>query len=330
MRCRRLGRFWNRKETYMQTYKYQFPASGDLSSEVDAEAFKEVLEEKLKKGQNSLASYAMFPTDSDILDHVSFEMDDKYAVRAINLHTYTKLWAGNEDYLKDCIDENLSELYEQYDFEEYEMGAYIEGPVKALGREGDIPKTLYHIVESDYVKDILINGIDPGADNAGYRNDKDHIYLCEEKDLAPWLAILKHNEDPVILEVNTDGLSGIETGRVYSDRNFVNGSYAEYKTSDPIPAAAIKEADLTKEFCAKLFTDMSQMAGQIEGQHEFKELTTGMIRLNNMGILRIADVQSRADEAIKRDIISEVGEEEAFADAVNALQGLDTDHIIEQ
>lgn len=33
----------------MQTYKYQFPASGDLSSEVDAEAFKEVLEEKLKK-----------------------------------------------------------------------------------------------------------------------------------------------------------------------------------------------------------------------------------------------------------------------------------------
>ena len=57
----------------------------------------------------------------------------------------------------------------------------------------------------------------------------------------PWLGILDHMEEPVILEVKTDNLPFIEQGRIWEDRDYVPGRvYSEHRTTEIVPPEALR------------------------------------------------------------------------------------------
>lgn len=273
----------------IQTYKYQFPASGQGNAPTFTAT---MLEKKLKDGPDCLMAYCMFPTDSDILDQVTVDTDEKGNVTALNLHTYTQLWDGMESDLRDCVESNLAAVME----ENYKARdcIKIEGDVKALGHEGSIPTTLYHIAEKKDLNNIMRKGLIPSTGDNNYKNTEDMVYLTTEKDIAPWLAILKHKDDPVILEINTAGLNGIETGRVFNDRDFTQGVYTEYRTTESIPASAISEVEIDRgysRFSEGLRSRMIDMLEAAESNDEFNEVVTGLNRLKAMGIAQETDGQ---------------------------------------
>lgn len=286
----------------IQTYKYQFPASGQGN---DAPTFTaRMLEMKLKNGPDCLMSYCMFPTDSDILDQVTFDTNEKGNITALNLHTYTQLWDGMENDLRECVESNLAEVMEE---NHKAHGIKIEGDVKALGREGEIPTTLYHIADRKDLDNIMKEGLIPATGDNNYKNMEDKVYLTTQKDLAPWLAILKHKDNPVILEINTAGLNTIETGRVFNDRDFTQGVYTEYYTKEAIPASSISEVKLDKDydrFSTEIRDRMVNMLKAAETINEFDEVMTGLNRLKNMGIASETDGQAIIEEHEKNNKIT--------------------------
>ena len=292
----------------IQTYKYQFPASGQGNAPTFTAT---MLENKLKNGPDCLMAYCIFPTDSDILDQVTIDTDEKGNVTALNLHTYTQLWDGMENDLKDCVESNLAAVME----ENYKARdcVKIEGDVKALGRDGDIPTTLYHIAEKKDLDNIMKEGLIPAIGDNNYKNTEDMVYLTTERDIAPWLAVLKHKDNPTILEIDTTGISGIETGRVFNDRDFTQGVYTEYRTTEVIPASAISEVEINKEheqFSERLRGRMLDMLEASEANDEFNEVVTGLNRLKAMGIAQETDGQQIIEERAANNKTMTVNTEE--------------------
>ena len=258
----------------MQTFKYKFPAVGHMENTPTIMA--SMLQEELANSSECLMSYCIFPTDSDILDKVTIDTDNNGNIRAINLHTYTELWDDCEDEFTNCVKENLVKIAPDI---------MIEGNAEALGREGSIPAALYHIAERNDLEDIMTNGLIPGTGSNNYKDMEDHVYLADEKDLAPWLAVLKHKNNPVILEINTGGLKGIETGRMFKDRDYIPGGYGEYRTLENIPAAAIKEADLNNGLGDVIRSQMTEQFNNISSENDRAEVMTGLNRLQLMGVI---------------------------------------------
>ena len=112
----------------MQTYRYRFEASG---SEQEIPHLARSLEDRLTNSPDCLMAYCIFPTDSDILDHVTIDLDEQKNVKAIDLYTYTKLWENAEEDFKDCVQENLNELTDG--------NITLTGTVQDLGKDGKIP-----------------------------------------------------------------------------------------------------------------------------------------------------------------------------------------------
>lgn len=283
----------------MQTYKYRFKTSGSIDD--TSTFFISMLENKLKDGPDCLMAYCIFPTDSDILDHVSIDMDKEKNIKAINLHTYTELWTGMESDLRNCVEENLAAIT---------PNIKIEDDVEALGREGKVPKILYHIADKKDLDSIMKKGLIPGQGNNGYKSDEDYVYLASEKDLASWLSVLKNVDDPVILKIDTDSMADsqeIEMGRMFHDRSFIPEGYTEYRTTKTVPASAIKEVDFKKgndELSKKLEIDMIYQLTDVRSDNEFNEVTTGMNRLVDLGIMH-KDVVNTMITAYREEYMSE-------------------------
>lgn len=324
----------------MQTYKYRMPAEGWLGdySKIK-EDFAAMLESKLTDGPDCLMAYCMFPTDSDILDKVDFDMDGDQ-VKAVNLYTYTELWDGCENDLKDCVAENLAAVNEEMG-DEGNIGTAVtvNGDVEALGLQGEAPKTLYRISSAANARSIMEHGLEPRTGGNNYKNMEDYVYLCEEKDLAPWLAVLKQKDSPVILKVDTEGLAGLEPGRTFKDRNFAGfRGYGEYRTRELVPASAISEVNLKNDrvFATNLRSAMVIQMSRVEDRSELAEVATGMERLKDMGIMGEAEIKLMMD--IHRELLDKAGnaaaadeedeglpwDEEAvddFAKAVGEMEG---------
>lgn len=260
-------------------YKYQFPASGKAA---DAPVFTASrLEQHLNEGYDCLGAYCMFDTDSKTLDHVSFDVDKEGNITAVNVHTYTELWEGNDSYFRDCVKTNLAKVTD---------AIKINGDVKALGLESDGPDTLYHITEKEELEKITKEGLVPATGRNNYKNMEDYVYLSSEKDLAPWLSILKHVDDPVIIEVDAKQLTGIEQGRVFTtDREFTPHGYSEYRTQNVIPPSAlmVKDLDRNDEFSRRLCDNMLEQLNCVnpDNRQEWQEVMTGMDRLEQMGVI---------------------------------------------
>lgn len=258
----------------MQTYKYRIPIYGltDTLSEFDMllDLTAAMLQEKLDDGPDCLASCCIFPTDSAILDHTTFDVNDKGNITAVNLYTYTKLWDGMEDDLKGCVQRNLTALTRGK--------MLVDGQVEFIDLI-KIPDKLYRISSEKNVAFIMGEGILPGQGPNSYRNTHDYVYLCEEKDLAPWLAILKKKDKPVILEIDTKNVAGLEPGRMFKDRAFAPDGYSEWRTKEPVPASAVHSINFTTQQQAELYDKMrDQIALAADGQEQ-AEAAEGMRRL---------------------------------------------------
>ena len=133
-------------------------------------------------------------------------------------------------------------------------------------------------------------GLVPATGRNNYKSMEDYVYLSSEKDLAPWLSILKHVDDPVIIEVDAKQLTGIEQGRVFTtDREFTPHGYSEYRTQNVIPPSALMAKDLGRndEFSQRLCDNMLEQLNCVnpDNRQEWQEVMTGMDRLEQMGVI---------------------------------------------
>lgn len=265
----------------MKTYGYRFSASGkaeDILPFTEAE-----FENTLRDSPDCLGTYCIFPSDSDILESASFgiEGDD---VTSVTIRTYTELYEGSEDDLKECVACCLAEAA---------PSVAIKGDVEAMGMEGDVSDVLYHITERANLESIQKDGIIPANGKNHYKDDSNHIYLAERKDLAAWMCIIPHLDDPVILEVDAAGLD-IQPGRHFSDRPYLDKEgYGEYRTSQTVPAEAVKEVPLDGP--------LGTMIGQAvkvyqERDNGSGEPARGMARLEKAGYMDIDDLPFADDE----------------------------------
>lgn len=226
----------------MNTYLYRFPVSGNIHNQSD---FARQLTEKLNAGSDCLGAYCIFPTDSDILSHISFDSEGA-AVNYLNLHTYTKLWDGAEEDLETCVCENL-ETVENENNLKFEDRIRTKDSVEYMGLEGKLPETLYHIAEKDDVKQILRDGISPHTGDNSYKSPDSCVYMTDDESLVKWLTVLPNLENPVIIEVNTDGIEDLEPGRHFSDRGYMESGYGEYRTKSTIGPENIEVMEITSD-----------------------------------------------------------------------------------
>lgn len=311
----------------MRTYRYRFPAFGKFENHAVTESYTEKLEHYLKHSPDCLGTYAMFQSDSEILDGVSFDTDSKGNINALELYTYTPLWEGREDDLKSCVEENLAMASMACFGNEQEVP--VIGHVEALGREGGIPGALYHIAGRKDLDSILKDGIIP-------KDGESRIYMCEESDLAPWLAVLKNVDDPVILKVDTVGQQDIEMGRVFGDRSYVkDGKYTEYVSDRPIPAEAVSEMQLNKagfdEHKVRLASRMVDQLQRASEEAELGEAITGLGRLRDMGLMDQRQVDWLVEERMAQlpGSKEQMGEDDSFTEAVGSIKGPEVDIEIE-
>lgn len=270
----------------MKTYRYRFPVEGELGPD-NADAAR-LLGERLKDSPDCLGTYCIFPSDSAILDHVSFELEGKgdYSkITAVDLHTYTQPYEGTEGDFMDCVAENLTQVL---------PGVKLSGNMEFKGLEGDVPNVMYHITEKKNLESIVENGLVPGSGKNQYKSHDNYIYLTSGQDLAPWLAILPHMEDPVILKMESRNVEGLEQGRMFEDRPYVaGGKYTEYRTKEPISANVMAEVD-PKRFAmdgylkVALRLDMELQTGRALKENlsddMLKETVRGLKRLEGMGM----------------------------------------------
>lgn len=280
----------------MQTYGYSFPAAGSFRDEGSMMRYITELEKSLKDGPSCLGSYAIFPSDSAILDRVTLTTSGHLDVGSVNLHTYTELWEDQDDsglrYLRECVEENIREVSGHYPSTGQDPGIAVTGDARVLGLEGGIPGKLYHITSRDSLRSIMEKGIIPDMGINSYKSREDYVYLCERKDIALWLAVLKHVDDPVILEVDTGCLPGLMPGRMFRDRSFAPDGYGEYRTKDTVPVSAIMDVGVNEELTIGLGSDMAGQFMLADPGHEEGEVRTGMARLVRMGIMDGNDVKA--------------------------------------
>lgn len=280
----------------MQTYKYVINAKTGAASIEQLDAVKEQLEQKLISSPDCLMAYAMFPTDSDILEHVDMNIEGG-SLESITLNTYSKLWEGREDDLFSCVNSNLIAVHnEQPELPIIELPEYTGiDRVKFLGREGTIPDKLYHIAEAEDLKDISRDGIVPNRGPNSWKDDEPHTYLTDEKNLPAWLSVLPHLKEPVVLEIDTSTLK-VEYARHYSDREYLPNGYEEYRTAEYIPAEDIKEADLghgSNELATRIRGGiMEQLENTTPDSPEFSEVSRGLDHLIYMGLMKEEQVQA--------------------------------------
>lgn len=282
----------------MQTHKYSIKAKITAEYEQSDMIPVDMLESKLKDGPSCLMSYAIFPTDGDILEHVDYGRDKEGNLESINVHTYSRLWDGMESDLFDCVRDNITDWCDDNDitFSLVEFPEY--GKADYLGREGTIPETLYHIAEAKDLEDISRDGLIPGCGKNAYKDHDAHTYFTDEKSLPAWMSVIPHLKEPVILEVDVKNVK-VEYGRHFSDRNYLPEGYDEYRTAEYIPPEDVTEADLhtDNDRLAGILTEgiSKQMTNVEPHDPEFSEIARGLDRLEYMGI--VTDMEVRAVKA---------------------------------
>lgn len=313
-------------------YHYRIPAAGSFDdiSTITITA----LERELKNGPDCLMSYCIFPSDSDILHKAVIDVDKK-GVNGVSLLTYSKLWKGQEADLKDCLKENLQKVMPSIE---------LKGDVEDKGLTGDMPKTLYHIAERDNLHDILEKGLQPGQGSNSYKNTDDYIYLADIDSVAPWLAVLKHLENPVILEIDTEGMKALEPGRVFNDRDFISNSYGEYRTKEIIHPEKLHEAQITKynRLGVKIMSDCVEQMENAKNPDEVSEAAAGIRRAALLGAMNEKHAEqivgrhgekdtskqiTPSDKSVPEIEIPPWDEPDAFNDAVRGISSFYEEYV---
>ena len=296
----------------MRTFHYEIPLSGELpTSTTGMLDFTHHLEEGLKDGPDCLMAYCIFPSDSDVLESISLKGQNGQFT-ALSLFTYTKLYEGTENDLKNCVAENLAMASEEACLK---APVTVNGEVTDHGLTGENPEVLYHITEADHLSNIEKNGLIPRNGSNHYKDMEDHTYLCEGVDIAPWLCVLPHLEHPVILKIETKDIPGLEPGRFFTDRSYIPDGYGEYRTKGVIPASAIQKVDLAD---APLLSDA--IHAQIEeactlalDKGSRDEVARGLSRFSELGLTDLPSLREEGNDLYPWD------DAKSFEDAINSL-----------
>lgn len=244
------------------------PAIGHITNEGYG-VYTQILQEQLE-------------TAGQPVDYVTFNMDEQNIVTGINIYARKKI--GDKVQFKTDIDKCIRSINYIDDEQEYTDYIKTTGPVKELGIKEDVPKTLYHITEKANMESILEEGLLPktGMNTAEVSGAPDYVFLAEEKDIAPWLAVLDELNEPVIFKVDTEGLD-IRPGWFRKNREYIPHGFNEFCTTKPIPVSQITEMELTEEFKENLYKAVTaQMEKAKELGEKVQEAARGVERLNTM------------------------------------------------
>lgn len=293
----------------MQTYQYRFPVSGQFKDKATRKSYAEELYHQLTDSPDCLDAYCAFPTRGAILHGVTMESDEQQNIRAVHLHTYMQVWEGSEQDFTDCVTENLNIVNESLGKGSTPLA--INGELEDLGLEGEAPKILYQIMKKERLETVLQDGMTPRQGKNAYKQDEDRIHLCEAKDIAPWLSILKV-DDPAIVEVDTEGLTGLKPGSTFKDRDYCPAGYSEYYTTEPIPVDAIKKTDLSLYIGDRIALDLVNQVNRAESVDEIQETVRGLRRGAGMGMISsnyAEDVINARQEALAKKQMPELPKE---------------------
>lgn len=265
----------------MQTYHYRFPASGKTQNQPTF--LVSMLENKMKEGPDCLGVYAMFERYNGVLNHVSMEMD-KNDITAVNVYTNIELWEGNDHELWDCVQCNLDSIAEEQGIDEASR-IQVKEPMEALGREGEMSKHLYHITEEKNLESIMEKGLEPRQGHNAYKVHEDYVCLIEKQDIVAWATMLPHLDNPVVLEVSTDGLEGIEPGRCFERGYLGPDGCSEYRTPNQIPPSNIARMEMTPKVQTEFLNTMNtylERANMLADMEDVEEAERGLNRINDM------------------------------------------------
>ena len=253
----------------MFTYGYHVKIkNGPVLDDQQRDMFKKYLIDMLNMpGMYFDPDMGADPSWQFLTEFVTLEEDK--CVTGITIHTNMEM---NPKYYKSAS-ENIGNAADQawYDIshdENWEIEAY--GDIDILGREGSLPKKLYHITNKNHVDDILKKGLVPEQGENSYKNYENFVYLTDIENLPVWMGIIQNADDAVLLEIDSQNISQIERGRTYLDREYVD-SFSEYRTKESIPVKNIKMAVLSENERQQLYETLQQYLANSDECHEEPE-----------------------------------------------------------
>lgn len=249
----------------MQYYEYRVPASGAVTGETDYELdllkiYMNRYKHLFPKGGTGIAEIRAEKEDGRI---TAFFID---AYSAVIPKQYPEFTAAME---RQCA--------------KHHFPFTMDGGLELLS-EPEIPKTLYHITGEGNLDTIRKGGLRPQAGGNDWQSGRPYVYLCEEGDLAPWLATLRFVDGPAtVLRVDTDGLA-VEPGRYFTDRAY---DFGEYRTAKTVPPDRFSTVDLSEEpeLSAGIRERMVSMLHSVSNPDSVGEAERGLDRLSEAGVL---------------------------------------------
>lgn len=149
----------------------------------------------------------------------------------VTVHTNTPMSKDFYEKAKDMIVDAVDQAWYQISKDD-SIEIMAQGKLQVLGRTGNLPAKLYYITDKAGIDSILKEGLLPKQGENSYRNDENFMYLADLEQLPVWMDVLKSPEDAVLLEIDPRGITGIERGRTFEDREYIE-RFSEYRTRDP-------------------------------------------------------------------------------------------------
>ena len=220
----------------MRTRRYSFKASGTVQEPERAAA---LMKDNMNKGPESVVQHLYgknaIQDDRDSVDKIELIMNNGQ-LSAVEVSAYDWFQKDRKDEVRECV-----QMAADRAGRETGSQISIDGNMKFLTTDENLPEHFYHITERKSLDNIMKNGLMPQRGHNDYRSKKRCTYLTEAAYIATWMSILNYAQDPVILEVETAKLPSVEQGRVWRDRKYpVGGVYSEHRTTDSIPPDALR------------------------------------------------------------------------------------------
>lgn len=286
----------------MRTRRYSFKASGTIQN---AEKAAGIMKNNLNKGPESITQhlyggYFKVP-EQDRVDKIEFMTKDG-ELSSIEISTYEWLQKNKKEQITEAVKMAAAKTGENI---------HIDSNMKYIATDENLPEYLYHITEKKQLDSIMEKGLNPKRGHNDWKSKKRCTYFAEAEYIVPWLGILGNVEEPVILEVKTEKIPGIEQGRIWNDRGYVPGNiYSEHRTTEIVPPDALRVLS-PKEIknLGVARRAVSQLAHLPDSESTFKEsekfeVTRSLTRLKDMGVI------TKQEDIELKDVLMEMTENE--------------------
>lgn len=218
----------------MRLRRYTFKASGTVKN-IEQAVF--IMKDSLNRGKDSIIQHkcpeGIIVQDKNIVHQLGFTVSaNSDSISEVKIATHDWLPKHWKDGIRECLQIAADKTGE---------GISIDGNMKYVETDENLPEHFYHITEKEHLEAIMEEGLAPKRGHNDWKSKKRCAYLTEAEYIVPWLWILDNVDDPVILEIETAKLPFVEQGRIWEDRDYVPGHiYSEHRTTETIPADAVR------------------------------------------------------------------------------------------